>query len=176
MGIIYAAANLSPATDGFQLLHAIHAVEVFLAKLKERGCHFHILWFDRHEELCVPPRSPAGSEYKYDLTRAVLIEHLGRAADVVGSSTPKLCYRFSGIDCDQFRDYLATHAIHFIMCSEGNSGDQAHGKVDNYYRHIVHEIARAGYCTAFINDVEFRSSRVSEAALIVLAASMLTPS
>lgn len=36
-------------TEGYQLLHAVHAVESFLYKLKERNCNFHIVWIRDHE-------------------------------------------------------------------------------------------------------------------------------
>jgi hypothetical protein len=34
---------LTDSLDGFQLLHVIHAIETFLAKLRDRGCIFSIL-------------------------------------------------------------------------------------------------------------------------------------
>lgn len=154
-------ANVYLTTVGFQLLHAVHAVETFLANLKERGCYFHLLWFDQHEELCVPPQASKDAAFKYTLTRAVLMEHLGRAVNN-GTNTLKLCYRFPCIDCEEFREYLATHAIHFIMCSDGASSDPKYERINIFYKHIVHEITRTGYCVAFINDIEFRSARVCE--------------
>lgn len=38
--------------DGFQLLHAVYAVECFLANLKKRKCNFHLIFF---EGMCNPP-------------------------------------------------------------------------------------------------------------------------
>jgi hypothetical protein len=108
------------------------------------------------------------------LTRAVLIEHLGRFTNDGRPDGPKLCYRFSRIDCDEFRDYLATNAIHFIMCSDGASSDAGSEPVDDYYKHIVHEISRRGYCVAFINDLEFRSARVCGTGPIARVMSRLT--
>lgn len=43
--------------DGFQLLHAVYAVECFLANLKKRKCNFHLVFF---EGTCVPRSRRSG--------------------------------------------------------------------------------------------------------------------
>ncbi|GKU11604.1 unnamed protein product, partial [Fusarium langsethiae] len=62
---------------GFQLLHAIHAVEKFLVDLKNGDCNFDIVFFRDFEDVCASQGS-AGSNhpYKFKLTRRILIQHL----------------------------------------------------------------------------------------------------
>ena len=38
-------------TGGFQLLHAVYAVEYFLQGLIQRKCNFHVVFFDNHKDL-----------------------------------------------------------------------------------------------------------------------------
>ncbi|ROW06491.1 hypothetical protein VMCG_04239 [Cytospora schulzeri] len=52
--------------DGFQFLHAIHAVENLLYKLKERGCYFHIL--DRSQSICFEFQSMNDPDFDQYLT------------------------------------------------------------------------------------------------------------
>ncbi|RSL77409.1 hypothetical protein CEP52_017720, partial [Fusarium oligoseptatum] len=65
---------------GFQLLHAIHAVEKFLSSLKKRDCSFDVVFFQDLEDICVPDGA-TGSNYasKYLLARRILIQHLSRS-------------------------------------------------------------------------------------------------
>lgn len=147
--------NITISPDGLQLLHAVHAVEQLLAKLAERGCNFHVLWFDRHESLAVPPLVNSEYGYKYFLARSVLIWQLSTA-----ETKPKMSYRFLGIDSHDFRDYTSTHAVRFMLCSDGEPPNDACRARAWPHRVIAHEFMRLGYPVAFLDDIEFRSSRV----------------
>lgn len=145
--------------DGFQLLHAVHAVEAFLYKLVKRGCNFHVLWFDQYEHLCIPRGVRTEHAYKYRLTRAVLMQHLANpTAQTAGSSRCSL--QFQSLDCEAYREYLARNAVHFIMCSHGEATASEHDPVSLANLSIGYQVARAGYCVAFINDIDFQSSKV----------------
>lgn len=135
---------------GFQLLHAIHAIESFLSKLSDRGCNFHIVWFDGYKHLCMPHDVPDEHAYMYLLTRAVIIQHL-----------PNVNYRFTGFSDNTFRHYLRQTSLHFFMCCDGgtthldNITDVTLDRLSIGYR-----FACSGICLAFIDDIEFRSSKV----------------
>ncbi|KXH38090.1 DEAD/DEAH box helicase [Colletotrichum simmondsii] len=149
---------------GFQLLHAVHAIEVFLAKLKERGCNFHVLWFDSHRDLATPPDSPKNKSYKYLLTRAVIIEHL-RCPE----THPKMSFEdrridspmsfvFPSITSPEFLEYTNQHRFHFVMMSSGRSSDLETTREGKFLT-IMYMFGLRGYSLAFINDIEFRSSK-----------------
>ncbi|KXH62453.1 DEAD/DEAH box helicase [Colletotrichum nymphaeae SA-01] len=149
---------------GFQLLHAVHAIEVFLAKLKERGCNFHVLWFDSHRDLATPPDSPKNKSYKYLLTRAVIIEHLRCPEshpkmnfDDRGINSP-MSFVFPSVMSPEFAEYTNQHRFHFIMMSQGRSSDFDTTSEGEFLR-IMYLFGLRGYSLAFIDDIEFRSSK-----------------
>ncbi|RYP53461.1 hypothetical protein DL769_010517 [Monosporascus sp. CRB-8-3] len=147
---------------GFQLLHAVHAIESFLSKLSDRGCNFHIIWFDSHKNLCVPHDTSGEEAYKYLLTRAVIIQHFACAAGA------KFSYRFSSVHDDGFRDYLAQTTLHFFMGSDGRATQSDDHPTTLGHLSIGYRMVCTGYCVAFIEDIEFRSSKVN--------VSLVTPS
>lgn len=152
-------ALANPSSGGFQLLHAVHAVETFLHKLVERGCNFHVVWFDKYEHLCVPRGVRTEKAYKYRLARAVLIQHLANpSVQFAGSS--RCSFQFQSLDCESYRAYLARNAVLFIMCSHGEATAREHDPLSLANLNIGYQVARAGYCVAFINDIDFQSSKV----------------
>lgn len=100
-------------TDGFQILHAVHAVESFLQKLRERGCNFHIVWFRDQERLCLPGDAlPQDLENKHLLIRTILIRHLQRLQAHSPEPTSSqghddtVCFEFESFSDDGFDQYL----------------------------------------------------------------------
>ncbi|KAK3937959.1 P-loop containing nucleoside triphosphate hydrolase protein [Diplogelasinospora grovesii] len=104
---------------GFQLLHAVHAVETLLDKIKQRGCNYHVLWFDDEQDLCVPLGSSGVQEvsYKFLLARAVLIRHFSQ----LEQGAPTFSYRFPSLNSDSFRDYLDQNPLRFFLGSDGGA-------------------------------------------------------
>ncbi|OTA76381.1 hypothetical protein M434DRAFT_402525 [Hypoxylon sp. CO27-5] len=139
---------------GFQLLHAVHAVESFLGKLRDRGCNFHIVWFESHKHLCIPYGTPEDHDYKYTLTRAVLIQHLARP------STSNINHRFDSVDCDAFRQYLTNNTQYFFMCSDGRATHSNQHPLTLAHLSIGYRMSCSGYCVAFIDEINFTSSKV----------------
>ncbi|KAI3391275.1 hypothetical protein diail_7634, partial [Diaporthe ilicicola] len=154
---------------GFQLLHAIHGVESFLQKLHERGLNFHILWFRDQEALCLTRAAATGELQsmlwpKYLLIRAVLIRHLNRqqpSHDAVASEHAKtISFEFEGMDSTSFQDYLANNAVHCFMCLDAPAFGACPSSSEEAYLAIAHDLASRGFCLAFLDSVEFSSSRV----------------
>ncbi|KAI1774839.1 P-loop containing nucleoside triphosphate hydrolase protein [Hypoxylon cercidicola] len=139
---------------GFQLLHAVHAVETFLSKLRSSGCNFHIVWFDSEKSLAIPYGTVTEHGYKYILTRAVLIQHLAR------QSQTSLSYRFDSVECDSFRRYLASNPQYFFMCSDGRVTHSPDDPTTLAHLNIGYLMACSGYCVAFIDEIRFSSSKV----------------
>lgn len=144
--------------DGFQLLHAIHAVETFLDNLKRRGCKFHVIWFDDHEELCVP--TSAKQSERFLLTRAVLIKHLARHG---ASGNGKVSFQFPSMESAGYDQYLKENAIHFFLCLNGRTIPGALERAKGMqYLGIVYRFGLRGYSVSFLDTLEFVSSKVSD--------------
>jgi ATP-dependent RNA helicase DDX60 len=154
--------------DGFQLLHLIHAVESFLAKLRDRGCLFNILWFDKEADVCMSTeiRTDNSRASKYRLARAVLIQHFSCPTSLGELSIARFSRVFPDIRSSSFREYLDNHPLHFFLGS--NAHDPNHGFQQQPHganRHhtpleMLYLMSSAGYCVAFIEGVEFKSSKV----------------
>jgi hypothetical protein len=143
--------------DGFQLLHAIHAVETFLENLKRRGCKFHVVWFAAHEGLCVPDTD--NSPEPYLLTRAILIKHLSHHDEVSGEG--QMCFRFSSMESPEYEQYLRDYAIHFFMSLDACTWFEGKTSPKSlYYLDIAYRLGLRGYSVAFLDDLEFVSSKV----------------
>lgn len=150
--------------DGFQLLHAVHAVESLLFRLKERGCNFHIVWFQDHEELCLPRQVPNEIHSRYLLTRTILIYHLQRRQhDGVCKSFAEdhtTCIGFQSLNDSKFKQYMAVNAIRFFLCLDGPAFRACTKATATAFLSIARHLATRGYSLAFINDIEFVSSGV----------------
>jgi hypothetical protein len=158
------------SSDGFQLLHLIHAVESFLAKLRDRGCLFNILWFEREADVCMPTElwTDNSRASKYRLARAVLIQHFSCPGSLGEPGAARFSRVFPSFRSSFFREYLDNHPLHFFLGS--NAHDVSHGVQEQprgANRHytpleMLHLMSSAGYCVAFIEGVEFKSSKVHQ--------------
>ena len=108
---------LTKSIDGFQLLHAVYAVEHFLQALLQRKCVFHIVFFEVHKELCIPRATPSVSRSKYLLARAIIIRHLEVRLHL-SHPTVKI-YTFSSALDPLFQRYLNASGAYFIMTHDG---------------------------------------------------------
>ncbi|KAJ2968269.1 hypothetical protein NQ176_g9265 [Zarea fungicola] len=140
-------------SDGFQLLHAIHAVEAFLSNLRARGCRFQIVWFRSHAQLCVPANSSDVASAFHRLTRAILIKHLRHHQ--LGN---EITFEFQTIDSPEFQKYLTRNSLRFFLCLDAFalSGASPHA-----VQHVafIRYISSRGYSVALINNFEFKSSK-----------------
>lgn len=101
---------------------------------------------------------------KYLLIRAILIRHLNRqqsSQDAVATEDAKtISFEFDGLDSPSFHDYLINNAVHCFMCLDAPAFGECSSSSEEAYLGIAHHFAAIGYCLAFINSVEFSSSRV----------------
>ncbi|SPO02147.1 related to antiviral protein and putative helicase [Cephalotrichum gorgonifer] len=136
---------------GFQLLHAIYAVEAFLDNLERRGCRFNIVWFDNEEDLCVPPS--AKNPEPYLLTRAIIIKHFARHNEL--SESGKLSFQFSEVDTAEYGQYLKDNAVHFFLCLDGYTsfGDEKDPRGMRYLE-LAYSHGLRGYNVAFLDTLE----------------------
>ncbi|KAI0593604.1 hypothetical protein F4775DRAFT_586672 [Biscogniauxia sp. FL1348] len=144
--------------DGFQLLHAIFAVETFLGNLKSRGCNFRIAFFDDHQELCIPSTTPKNRRYKYLLTRTILVQHLQRFMNDETDDHPVLC--FPSCSSTAFASWLARNAILFLLCHDGHALVQCPSGEQEMFLYMIHQFLRNEYSIGIIHSVDIQSSRV----------------
>lgn len=143
------------STDGFQILHAIHAVETFLSNLQRRGCRFHVLWFENHEKLCVLTDVSEVTAGFYLLTRAILIKHLQQH-----EAAKHITFKISSTQSDEFQNYLDGNTIRFFLCLDGFAFDGSASQFALYHLAVMQQFCCRGYSVALLNNFEFKSSKV----------------
>ncbi|TLD21429.1 hypothetical protein PspLS_09123 [Pyricularia sp. CBS 133598] len=148
--------------EGFQLLHAIYAVEKFLNELDQRHCHFQVIWLESHERLCIPPQTPEEHHIKYLLTRRILIDHLNRGLDV---SRLHRSYVYDSLDDQSFIDHLKSSPILFFLCSDGRqnlTAPEPKAVQDiSQCLHLIYHLNLRGYSIALIDDAEISNAKVA---------------
>ncbi|KAI3338523.1 hypothetical protein F4824DRAFT_82965 [Ustulina deusta] len=146
---------------GFQLLHAIFAVELFLKNLQVRGCSFHVVFFDNQRELCAPSTAPASLTYKYQMTRTILIQHLRQSANgASGKDDTGLIFSFPSIDSQQFYQHLTRHPPAFLLCHDGHTASGQRTPSSAVFHYMIHQFLQLGHSVALIHSTEFMSSRL----------------
>ncbi|KAK5987164.1 putative helicase [Cladobotryum mycophilum] len=149
-------ATANTETDGFQILHAVYAVERFLSNLHKRGCDFDIVFFRNLRHLCVA--SADENPHKYHLARAIIIQHLTRyAQSSAKGGTRASVLEFESPRSEDFIRYLKPLPIHFILCHEGDDEDDMDTTL---LRYMIYEFVARGKNVAVINSLEWKSSKV----------------
>ena len=106
---------------GMQMLHATYLVEHFLRALHQRGCKFHVVFFQNNASLCVPPFSLPYLRSKYLLAREAIIQHLQNNLKVAASSIAVNI--FGSYETPAFKEYLQESGTYFFMCHDGSSSE-----------------------------------------------------
>ncbi|KAL7793524.1 P-loop containing nucleoside triphosphate hydrolase protein [Trichoderma ceciliae] len=148
----------SPANfqDGFQLLHAVYIVEIFLSNLQKRGCDFDIVFFRDLRDLCIPHLS--GFEYKYQYARTIIIKHLQRHAQECAKNGARASVLESeSVQSRKFGQYLRSLPIHFVLCHDGIELDDS--RDTTMLRHMIFLLVSRGKNVAIINALQWKSSK-----------------
>ena len=156
--------------EGFQLLHAVYAVEHLIQGLVQRKCNFHLVFFDEHDHLCVPNNAAPANRNKYLLARSVLLRHLRRN---LPQSHPTIHVRsFRSASSPEFEEYLTVSGAYFILCHDWadstlaseelsdtpNGTSQPSKKVA--FRSLICLMINRGYNVALINGLEWMDTKV----------------
>lgn len=75
-----------------------------------------------------------------------------------GINSP-MSFVFPSIMSPEFVEYTNQHRFHFVMMSQGRSSDFDTTSEGEFLR-IMYLFGLRGYSLAFIDDIEFRSSKV----------------
>lgn len=175
---VFWSTDIKLQEAGFQLLHAVYAVEYFLQGLAQRKCNFHVVFFDNHKELCLPRRVPAIDKPKYLLARAAIQRHLGVN---LRESHPTLeIHSFASEQDMAFRGYLKATGVYFVMCHDGanpvplstelSQGANEEEKVEVDAQETLRKVAfrtlicwliNESYNVALINGLEWADTKVA---------------
>ena len=152
--------------SGFQLLHAVYSVELFLKKLVDRNCRFKLVFFDHHAASCVPPGPEAkGNKNKFLLAREVIIRHLRASIDEHGVEL----HDFRHVQDQRFLSFLSEQDVYFFMCHDGagislpSTEESEESKPDSraHFRAFIWRYVLKGYHVALINESQFKGSKVA---------------
>jgi hypothetical protein len=154
--VTWLTSSCLPIAGGFQLLHAVYAVEKFLSDMHKRGCNFDIIFFTDLRGLCIPPSCTPANAYKYILTRLIIIRHLSNV-DQVGGRAKVQVHEFESVQDEQFQAYARKESFQFILCHEGDETKAADATA---FRYFIRQIISLGRNVAIINNVRFMSSKV----------------
>lgn len=166
------------SVGGFQLLHAAYAVEYFLGGLTQRKCNFHVVFFEEHEELCIPRGTSVQNRVKYLLARSAIIRHLEVHLPISHSSIE--LHIFKSVNDSEFHDYLKASGVYFVMCHDGANPvpisqdtlimrESAAEKkrielLETWrrfrFRGMICWLIRQGYNAALINGLEWKDTKV----------------
>jgi ATP-dependent RNA helicase DDX60 len=148
--------------NGPQVLHAVHAVEAFLQKLKEHGCHYHIVWFEADKALWKTSNKGDDQQSKYLLVRAILIEHLNREAAIQNSGAQlPFSFVFPSMSSVDFDKYLAENAVRNFMIHDGARKGDVELENSLAFQGLIFQASCRRYAVAIINYLEFTSSKMA---------------
>lgn len=76
-----------------------------------------MVFFDQHEELCIPRNTKPSNRYKYLLARTVLIRHL--QVHLPRSQPSIQIESFESVQDPEFEEYLTESGVYFVLCHDG---------------------------------------------------------
>lgn len=167
-------------------------MEYFLNGLVQRKCNFHIVFFERHEELCIPRGTSASNSNKYTLARAAIIRHLSVH---LRKSRPSIeLHVFQSLNDTKFLHYLNASGVYFVMCHDGANpipasqdpsilvkSEAERTRIENQetsrkvaFRAMICWLINQGYNAALINGLEWADTKVMTMVVEGLRRSRLT--
>lgn len=127
-----------------------------------------MVWFEDYRELCSPGNIHDDLTAKFILTRAVVIRHLqklhlGSAAGFDSSAqSDQFSLEFANLQDIRFQEYLENNALHFFLCLGGKASGICSDECGDAHLSIARAMGVDGYSLAFINHIEFASSKVRD--------------
>ncbi|KAJ6258500.1 hypothetical protein Dda_6542 [Drechslerella dactyloides] len=144
--------------DGPEVVHGIYAMEKFLGSLKQRGCNFHIVFFEDHKLLSFNNATTAADRaWRFILIRAAFIRHLQQS---LTADNPVKVHRFQSTADAAFERYLADAKPYFCMAHDAVAGAKQQREQHLLQCGALWKMMRGGYNVALLDRVEFRDSKV----------------
>lgn len=177
--LVFGRTDYDLGIGGFQLLHAVYAVEHFLQGLIQRKCNFHVVFFDNHRDLCLPRGVPAVDRPKYLLARAAIQRHL--SVNLQESYPTFEIHSFASEQDTAFREYLKSTGVYFVMCHDGanpvplsadpslpEANEEEQAEVDAQemsrkvaFRTMICWLINESYNVVLINGLEWADTKVA---------------
>ena len=153
-------------------------IENFLQNLLQRKANFHIVFFDAHKHLCVPPAVFPINRPKYVLLRAIVYRHF---QNNLREAHPTLeIHSFQSVCDPAFTEYLNSTGVYFVMCHDGattatasspSAADETSKQSVNQledeessrkllFRQMICFLLDEGYNVALINGLDWQDTKV----------------
>ncbi|KAF3913498.1 hypothetical protein AA313_de0209977 [Arthrobotrys entomopaga] len=144
--------------DGPEVVHGIYVLERFLSNLKERGCNFHIIFFEAHKPLCFDhSKVHENQAFRYILIREAFIRHLKQS---LSTNDAVQLHHFDSLGDIAFKRYLDESNPYFCMAHDACTSDGQHMEQFYLQSTIIWHIIGHGYNVALLDKVEFKDSKV----------------
>lgn len=88
------------------------------------------------------------------------MRHLQQSSAETASQSNAFSFTFPSLNHDAFKDYLAQNALHFFLCLDPKAYPDCSKEWIQSYLGVAHWLGANGYSLAFINGIEFVSSKV----------------
>lgn len=161
------------------MLHAVYEVEYLLQNLVQRKCNFNIVFFDLHQELCIPRGSSRANRSKFLLARSLIRRHL--EVNLANCHPSIKIHSFTSVQDPRFQDYLSVTGVYFFMSHDGAnptspSSDPTIPDTSEAERELLEHqessrkiafriticyLINKGYNVALINGMEWMDTKVS---------------
>ncbi|KAF3097586.1 hypothetical protein TWF569_011327 [Orbilia oligospora] len=148
------------SNNGPQVVTAIYALERFLSNLRQRGCNFHLVFFEAHKYLCFDQSKTSDKKaWKYILVREAAIQHL---QETIPSNNAVKVFNYPSLNDPKFEEYLQewkpyfalAHDVPCLLPENENKNQQL------MQSGILWKLLSQGYNVALLDKVEFRDSKI----------------
>ncbi|KAK6517129.1 hypothetical protein TWF506_007005 [Arthrobotrys conoides] len=144
--------------NGPQVITAIYALERFLSNLRQRGCNFHLVFFEAHKYLCFDQSKTSFQKaWKYLLVREAAILHLQES--LPPNSAIKV-FTYSSLYDSNFEDYLQEWKPYFALAHDVPSLQPGNKNQQLMQSGIIWKLLSQGYNVALLDKIEFRDSKI----------------
>ncbi|KAK6333848.1 hypothetical protein TWF730_004030 [Orbilia blumenaviensis] len=144
--------------DSPLVITAIYVIERFLANLRQRGCNFHIVFFQAHKFLCFnQSKINRDKAWRYVLIREAVIRHL---EECLPPDDPVKIFQYDSLYDPGFTSYVQERKPYFALAHDVPKFDEDHKEQHLLQSGILWKLLSQGYNVALLDKVEFRDSKI----------------
>ncbi|KAK6533932.1 hypothetical protein TWF281_005275 [Arthrobotrys megalospora] len=144
--------------NGPQVATAIYVLERFLENLRQRGCNFHIVFFEAHKYLCFnQSKTDRDRAWRYILVREAVIRHL---EETLSADNAVKVFHYVSLHNSDFEEYLQSWKPYFALAHDVPGFDADHKEQHLMQSGILWRLLSKGYNVALLDKIEFKDSKV----------------
>ncbi|KAK6509847.1 hypothetical protein TWF481_004576 [Arthrobotrys musiformis] len=144
--------------NGPQVVTAIYVLEKFLSNLRQRGCNFHIIFFETHKYFCFDEsKTNHNRAWRYILVREAAIQHL---KETISPNGAVKIFNYPSLYDSGFEDYLREWKPYFALAHDVPSLVAENKNQNLIQAGILWKLLSRGYNVALLDKVEFRDSKI----------------